>query len=1418
MLIERAQRHWLGRRIKHRHAQITADVKLEDLQHEVRQLINRFRLDVQGAIDMGHEISGATELFLLELFREVYELPSLRSLNEDRPNFPGIDLGDQASGRAFQISASRDLGKIVESLQTVVREGLHETYPHVQVFVATEKQRSYKQDTIDKATDGKLAFDAKKDVLDSGDLLKLFSTFELDRLERVAVILRKHFPGPVAPTMVRALAEALERDLTNRYRQAVQRSTFPENAGADVFAELARDALGQGSEQLSEPLRRRILLRAARSAALTRDVETAERLLAAAIALKGTDTDLPAKARIAEARGDVEGAIRILRDQHDADSISTLLSVLARGRDDAVALAWLADQHVSIGALTSNGALTLVGIYLHGERIDDARRMLDELSDAQLTESPYLLLLRGVVGIASVFSKPDQRLITGGMPLQPGNATPVLPEAQLAARLDAAISDLQRVQSAIRELKLPQTMRVAEAYALWCELLHPHRRANALAQLRRDMLEPAKAVHCVQFAFAFDDEFDPRQLDEWLRRREATVGLDDDELRATLVIRMHGDPAPVAQLIAAHRARFQAIFGEAQALIIEVQALAAAKDATSARVLLNAGKDLLDSVALSRLEVEVAKAEGADPIVEHLRAYEATRTTEALRSLVTALAQQADHRALGQYAELLYAETGDPRDIARAARAFAGAGDYENFLRIMDAFPFLRNRDPQLKRRYAWQLFERGRLQESRRMAEELRADSAVRDLNLEIALAIETGRWEALGVPLATYLDQPEAHDGLTLIRAAHLAYEAGHGPFQQLTEAAVRNSPNDAQVLLGAYTLAMESGLEEIRPEAQDWFRRALELSGPDGPVQKFELKDLLTRQAEWSAHSQTIDDAIIRGEIPLVIGAPALRTTMVEAILGNFERNSGLADPRKRSLIPLFSGRRTPSRIGDIRRVALDISAVLVLGWLGLLPRVLGFFDRVLLPAGLLQDLFQGRRRARASQKSQLLRARHVQDLIGHGLKVLPSSNSAATGLSEEIGVELATLIEAAQANNGVVVHPAPVHRLGLEDVRNVDMSAYASQLTDLHALLDTLKALGAVDQHTELTARRYFDIQAQRWPHPVEPERTQPIYLDGLSIAYLQTTHLLDTVVRAFDNVYVHKSVEDEAAATLDAERRAGEMLHTIDAIREAIGQADAAGKIVFGPRSARADKDELRESSTLHLLSDLLDAEAVIVDDRALNKELIATDGKNHQARAVTTLDVIEELHARGEVTDDERLTLRHRLRVAGAALIAVDSDEIRRAAERNSVHESAEFRAIRESIALARMRKAPRFPSEVPWLVAVALATKGAIQDVWKRSNDTERAASLADAILDIRPNIVEWLSCWEGEPPPLWAEAVVRSMTASLMLPIELTQANVRQAYNEWLEQRILGPMRTLEPERYQEAVSYLKSLILSIARNDDE
>ena len=1226
---------------------------------------------------------------------------------------------------------------------------------------------------------------------------------------------------PSADALLPGLAEALERDFRGRYTQAMQRSMFPELLKIDLIRNLANEVREGAAGALSAGLRRTIFLRAARSRALRNDVAEAEEYLAAGLALSGSEGELAARARISEARGDSEDAIRAIRDEKDADCRSVLLDIIAKRKGEAAALDWLRDQSLSPIDLTPHGVMALCQIYLRRQDFAAIKQILAGLSDEQLRECPYFFFFRGIVRFAAVLSRPEQGLALTGPPLDARLAQPILPDQQLEAELDAAHSDLERFLSASGSLELREAPRLAEAYQTWCDLLHPRRREAALIQLRSDMADPAKALSRVAFALAYDAaNFDREPLMKYLEKREALGGLNSDELSAALVLRLHDDnPRAIVELIAKHRRQFDEGFTKVGIVAIEIQALAMAHDVASAKLLLEANRELLGREVVARLGAEIARAEGADPVAEYKRVYEANKSADTLRLLLGALIEKKEHHAVGPYAEELFTLTGNPNDIAAAAQAYANAGDNDNFMRIVEAHPAIRRSDKGIERHYAWQLLHRGRIKEATGAAGELGRTASGRDLNLDVAIAIETGDWETLAHPLAAFVEQAPKLSAAALIQAAYLAQASGQRRPLDLIDAAVAKGGDDPNVLIGAYTLVLEEGLDERAKEAHNWFRRALDLSGSDGPVKQFELKDLLSQQAEWSEHSRAIGDAVAGGEMPLLVAAPGLRATLVDVLLGNLVRNAAATNSRRRSAITTFSGRRAaPVPVGAVQRLALDISAVMVLGWLGLLPSVLDAFPEIVVPAGTLHELFEGRARIRRFQKSRLRRAEQIRDLIAHKrLKVVRSTVNPHDALAREIGPELPGLIRAAKANAGIVVRAAPVLRLGLEG-RHADVSAYAPVLTDTHTLLRVLREAGAVDQVTEETARQYFAVQDKGWSAPAVPQPKQPLYLDSLSLIYLHTVGLLDAVVGSFVDVYIHAGAEEDAFAHIEHDRDTAEVLRVIDHIRGPILKAYVAGKIIFGPRGSQADESvHTSNMSTLHLLGDLLGSDAVVFDDRALNKEPFVTDRAGRRARIVTSLDIIEELHARGLLSAGERRICRHRLRVAGSCLMPLDAVEIKSAAQRNGQHLSPEFRAIRDSIDLPRMAEIPAFPAEIPWFMTVNAAVKTALVEIWNEESDPQKAAAIADAVYSIYPTPEDWVACWKGQPPPEWIMAVNLILRTSLALPFELGgDPHVLDRYKEWLERTVLEPMRKTAPESYRAIVEYLKNFVLN-SRNDD-
>jgi pimeloyl-ACP methyl ester carboxylesterase len=1210
------------------------------------------------------------------------------------------------------------------------------------------------------------------------------------------------------------VADALERDFAGRYERALQRSIFPELHSIDEFAPLAIEVLDTAGASLSSDLRRAILFRAARSAAIHSHLDEAQRFLAAGQMLSGAVSDAPARARIAVAKDRTDDAIQILRDAPDDDARSVLLSILAVERSDDEALRWFTENGLSPARLTALGVLTLCQLYLRRSDFEAVSRVLSQTTPDQLAQAPYLYFLRGAMRFARLLPVPEQATALSGLPMDVRNARPIVGDPELTAALDTAINDIRRALPLASTLGLRHAPRIIESYIIWCELLHPTRKQTALAQLHRDMEDNALAVSRVQYALAYLRDYTPANLEAYLQRRDSFGGLSDEELRAALAIRLHkDDPAGLASFIATKRQQAEASFGKNGILSLEIQALAKSGDATSAKIILDNNLILFDPSQVAGLRTEIAKAEGADPVAEHLRLYESEKTADALRALVNALVQKQDQIGITKYAELLFAETKDPQDIALAAQASIRAGDGDNFVRLIEAHPVLRDYDVNFLRNYGWQLFRLGRLREAKEIAEQIERNyPARRDLQFESAIALETGEWETLAGPLLAVLEPARNLDGLALIRAAHLAQASGQGPLLDLISAALAKGEDDPNVLLGAYFLFVEEGLEEERPEAHEWFRKALALSGPDGPVQTFEIKELLSQQTEWNEHTRNVTENMIRGDLPLAIAGQGFRTTVVDIILRNLIRNSALVDGRRRAAIPLFTGKRLPAPAGTPASLAVDITALLVLGWLGLLPKVFDAFPNVVLPAGLLTELFEGRRRIRQAQRTRLRKAIEIRNAIAKGqLRVLRTPSLARDALSTEVGIELSALIREAKIVNGVVIRPAPVSRIGLEDRAEADMSAYSEHLCDMHGLLKVLVDLNAIDEETEKAAKQYFNVQDKGWPASAVPEPGRPMLVDGLSLVYLQHTGLLQTFLRTFPIVYIHVSTEEEANVLIEHDQNVSEVLRVIDDIRNAVRRANAAGHVIFGPRRAdTGENDPDGMQSTLNLLTNLKGAEAVVFDDRALNKEPFAADESGHRARMLTTLDILDELLARDALTQDQYRALRYRLRMGGAMLVPADASELVAAAKRNRQNEAPEFRAIRDSFDLARLSETPQFPGEMRWFMSYVQAAKGAIMQIWNDEPDEERARAIASAIFDIRPVPEDWFGRWNGNPPPNWIVAVRRALIGGFALPVEISDRDKLRAYQAWIDDVMISEVRFLSPETYQQVVEYLRHFAL--------
>ena len=95
------------------------------LINEFREELSSLSREVNFSLSMSHfDINKVCEDLFCGLFRELLGLTKVRNLNnEEKQNFPGIDLADDQARIAIQLTATSTIGKIKDTISTLCLSG-----------------------------------------------------------------------------------------------------------------------------------------------------------------------------------------------------------------------------------------------------------------------------------------------------------------------------------------------------------------------------------------------------------------------------------------------------------------------------------------------------------------------------------------------------------------------------------------------------------------------------------------------------------------------------------------------------------------------------------------------------------------------------------------------------------------------------------------------------------------------------------------------------------------------------------------------------------------------------------------------------------------------------------------------------------------------------------------------------------------------------------------------------------------------------------------------------------------------------------------------------------------------------------------------------------------------------------------------
>ena len=117
------------------------------------------------------DINKQSESFALELLNLIYDLKML-DLNDEKTNFPGLDIGDATAKIAFQITSRTDTAKVIGTLGKVIKYKHEQRFPNgIRFLILRDGEKiSFKTDKSDP-TKILSTFDESKDIIYPSDLI-----------------------------------------------------------------------------------------------------------------------------------------------------------------------------------------------------------------------------------------------------------------------------------------------------------------------------------------------------------------------------------------------------------------------------------------------------------------------------------------------------------------------------------------------------------------------------------------------------------------------------------------------------------------------------------------------------------------------------------------------------------------------------------------------------------------------------------------------------------------------------------------------------------------------------------------------------------------------------------------------------------------------------------------------------------------------------------------------------------------------------------------------------------------------------------------------------------------------------------------------------------------------------------------------
>ncbi|WP_417820384.1 hypothetical protein [Terasakiella sp.] len=1092
--------------------------------------------------------------------------------------------------------------------------------------------------------------------------------------------------------------------------------------------------------------------------------------------------------------GNVDAAIELLKANSSADANATIWSILLHHASAEAALDWF-DQIEVLNAelFTPIGWRNVLVTLMTNRRWNDAVKCAKLLDDTYFERYPDLAFIVGVVNSVMLTPESMRELLLKGQIFLTG--TDYLEGGETDYFRSVAQSAFEKAKFYLADISQTARANAADEYLTWLDLSDRNKRAEAIESIKSRMTNIDDAIKFAGFAYAWGLSYDSNLLKVDFQNKRKNESVSHEDLQANFYrVKQFGTPEDLIDFLISNRALYEKEFekGRFPYFLIEVY-----MESNQARRALETIEEYAEEFSQSdyhRIKEQIEAYIDDDPTVKLIELYNDGRDEIHLRNLVSFLRANRDWKTLSKYALEEFKVVQNVATASLYAQSLTETGEFNKCAVFLKSVQDLRSLSLDLEAEFAWASFRAGHHDDVREAVNRLineRDDQ--NDRVLDIQLSLQTGEWERINSIVEREKVLIDKRSASFVLQLAGLISDSERETAIELIKAAVDKAEDDPQILLNAYHLCTSFGAENI---AHSWLSKAITLSGEDGPIQSFSLKELAENAPKWSEYSNHVWEKYWAGEIPMHMAAQQWNVSLSEILISNALFNEQAIDPRKKILIPIRSGGRLIHSFEKIDRLGVDLTSMLVAAKFDFLEILEQSANKLVISSDTLPLMLTEIRKIRFHQPSKISEAKLLRKYLDdEKFKILKKPAQPPNWLVDEVGVELATLLESAKNEKGFVVRPLPIFKAGSLYEEIADLKDYDDLIRTPMDVYEWMRSLGKCDESTFGKVCTYLkNIRADHTTGRNEIP-LGPIYFDGLSITYLNTCNGMHPFFELSKDLYVPLSLRDEVKALIRKEETSQEVENLLSKLRIWLRNGIRKGSIKLLPMTYDEDGSSPIVDGTLVAIRNLMqyssEYDALLADDRLIGKApsmLAVQDGKS--IPIIGLLDLQHHLATLGKIPEAHFFQLLHKTRTCGYVTHPVLPKEMDWAINNSSFTEdgahfiaSAELKSIRDIFLKIRSSELLKLPDESNVLHLLHLAVLNAIRTTWADEQlSIEQAKARSSWILE---NLYPYQENWiYPASPDVSNEDISKKIASSFELLCVSVSADGKRndAFSSWV------------------------------------